>query len=104
MGFYVRHRIGLCDNSLNPQNREDIKRAIDNEAAELPRLKMIFPKSTTSFIEIFVIDAGMGITTNFVSKRKNIRHSFKEVWRETIGLGGRGEQKEKIQNSVVYTL
>lgn len=105
VGFYVRHRLGLCDNSLNPQNREDIKRAIDNEAAELPRLKNDFPKSTTSFIEIFVIDAGMGITTNFVSKRKNIRHSFKEVWRETIGLGGRGEQKRKnTEFGGLYTL
>lgn len=105
VGYYIRHRIGLADNTLPSESRESIKDVFFSETSDLVRLVMNFPMATSNFLEILVIDAGIGLTNHFTLKRVNVKKSFREVWRETIGLGNRGIDKEfNTQFGGLYTL
>lgn len=87
VGYYMRHRIGLADNTLSQSSRTNIERAYDKESRDLKPLNDKFPRVTSNFLEIYVIDAGIGLTRHYTLYRKNVIKKFREVWRETIGLG-----------------
>ena len=106
VGYYIRHRVGLADNTLPLVLRQNIKKTFTNEWMDMKRLDLIFPLSTSDFLEIYVVDAGIGLTKHFKLKRGNIKDmSFREAWRETVGLGQRGKDTEKYTNfGGLYTL
>ena len=105
VGIYIRHRVGLMNNSLSSDVREKLENSIDKERKDLPRLIPDFPKGVTNFFEIFVIDAGVGLTMHFKSRRALKNNSFREAWRETVGLGKRsGKEKKYTQFGGLYTL
>ena len=105
VGYYIRHRNGLADNTLPAKSRESIKDVFFSETKDLDRLVTKFPMHASNFLEILVIDAGIGLSEHYTSKRKHVRKSFREVWRETIGLGNRGVDKEfNTEFGGLYTL
>lgn len=106
VGYYIRHRVGLADNTLPLMLRQNIKKTFTNEWQDMKRLDLTFPLSTTDFLEIYVVDAGVGLTKHFTLKRGHItKMSFREAWRETIGLGKRGINVNKYTHfGGLYTL
>ena len=105
VGVYLRHRVGLMNNSLSSDMRRKLEDSIENEKQDVTRLISDFPKGATNFFEIFVIDAGVGLTMHFKSKRPLKSNSFREAWRETVGLGQRsGKEKKYTQFGGLYTL
>ena len=86
-GFYIRYRVGLLNNSLDNVSRESLKKIVQQEHTTCPRLHKKFVHNVSGFLEIFVIDAGNGLTKNYFNSDKK---NFREAWRETIGLGKRG--------------
>jgi len=87
IGIYIRYRIGLTNNSLSKEYEIKLRRAFNKESSKAIRLTKKFAETKNGFVEIFVIDAGMGITENyFFGKNKKL---FRNAWRETIGLGRR---------------
>lgn len=105
VGYYIRHRTGLTDNTLSPTSRKDLEKSFNSEMRDVKCFVKNFPMTTTNFLEIYVIDAGIGLTKHFSLKRNYVKMSFREAWRETIGLGQRGIEKEKYTHfGGLYTL
>lgn len=94
VGYYIRHRTGLTDNTLSPTSRKDLEKSFNSEMRDVKCFVKNFPMTTTNFLEIYVIDAGIGLTKHFSLKRNYVKMSFREAWRETIGLG-QGVLKKK---------
>lgn len=97
-GYYIRQRAGLSDNTLTKNERNNLEKSFNKEHFDLPRFDKEFSINSTNFLEIFVIDAGIGLTECFTSTRidkKIPKKSFKEAWRETVGLGERTLNSEK---------
>lgn len=90
--IYIRFRRGLADNSLAHSARHDLARAIDQESLACPVLRKSFLENINSFIEVFVLDAGKGLSYDFFKNEKMPKFPFREAWRKTIGLGRRGPQ------------
>ncbi len=106
-GYYIRQRVGLSDNTLTKDERDNIEKSFNKEFVDLPRFVKHFPMDSTNFLEIFVIDAGIGLTECFTSTRKDkkIHKSFTEAWRETVGHGERTLNSEKYtQFGGLYSL
>lgn len=106
VGYYVRYRQGLADNSLDPISRQKLSATIDSEHNNSPRLQKWFLDNIPSFIEIFVVDAGMGLTKNYFKDREEKHPLFREAWRDTIGMGLRGVKspKKNTEFGGLYTL
>lgn len=111
VGYYIRHLVGLSDNSLNDSVRKKIDQAFKKEWSDLKRLILEFPKSSTGFIELYVIDSGVGLTENYVSTRgknrrgKPLARSFRVAWQETIGNGDRADKtKKNTEFGGLYTI
>lgn len=111
VGYYIRYLVGLSDNSLNVSVRNKIDKAFRAEWNDLKRLVLEFPMSSTGFIELYVIDSGVGLTEHYVSTRKTksngqpLNKSFLVAWQETIGNGGRSDTiKKNTEFGGLYTL
>lgn len=105
VGYYMRYRVGLGDNSMDTGARMKIDRLFKKEKDDLPCYVTNYPKWVTRFFEIYVIDSGVGLTSHYTSRRPEIRKSFREAWRETIGLGKRLPNVNKPTNyGGLYTL
>ena len=105
VGYYIRYRVGLGDNSLDANARAKIDRLFKREKDDVSCYVTNYPKCVTGFFEIYVIDSGIGLTTNYTSRRPEIIKSFREAWRETIGLGNRIPDVSKPTNyGGLYTL
>ena len=103
-GYYIRHRVGLLDNTLTKDTRNKIENSFNKEHDDVACLVKQFPMSSTNFLEIYVVDAGIGLTKHYTSKR-DVKKSFTEAWRETVGLGKRSLDTEKYtQFGGLYTL
>jgi len=61
-GLYIRYRKGLADNSIDAETRRELKKVIDKEHHASPTLRRQFIDNVNSFLEIFVIDSGIGLT------------------------------------------
>lgn len=106
-GLYIRLRKGLADNSLDMSARIQLKNAIDKEHIRCPRLEKHFLEDISSFIEIFIVDSGIGITDSYFKHKKRPKYPFREAWRDTIGFGLRGIDNPKKKNTKfggLYTL
>jgi len=111
VGYYIRHLVGLSDNSLNDSVRKKIDQAFKKEWNDLKRLVLEFPKSSTGFIELYVIDSGVGLTEHYLSTRgknkrgKLLAKSFRVAWQETIGNGDRADKtKKNTEFGGLYTI
>lgn len=111
VGYYIRHLAGLADNSLNDSVRKKIDEAFKKEWTDLKRLVLEFPMSSTGFIELYVIDSGVGLTEHYVSTRKvnrkgkKLEKSFRVAWQETIGNGDRADKtKKNTEFGGLYTI
>lgn len=103
-GYYIRHRIGLLDNTLTKDVRNKIETSFNKEHDDVQCLGKQFPLSSTNFLEIYVIDAGVGLTEHYNSKR-NVTKSFREAWRDTVGFGQRSSNADKYtQFGGLYSL
>jgi hypothetical protein len=122
--YYIRQRVGLSDNTLTKENRDNIEKSLNKEYSDLPKFDLEFSRSSTNFLEVFVLDAGIGLTeslrnaivnTNLVERllkneeldpdfRDKLfeyrehpeKFTFREAWRVTIGLGERGSNGKKL--------
>ncbi len=105
IGFYIRFRIGLGDNSLDQRSYKILSDVAKKEHNNSPRLNKSFVDNNTGFFEIFIIDAGQGITNNYFGKH-NPKRKFREAWRQTIGLGQRGQNSstKKTEFGGLYSL
>ncbi|RVT97329.1 hypothetical protein EOD41_18695 [Mucilaginibacter limnophilus] len=99
-GFYIRFRKGLADNSLDMPSRIELKNTIDKEHKHCPTLEKYFLEDISSFIEIFVIDSGIGIAKSFYKDiPKSKKFPFREAWRQIIGFGHRGQDNPKKKST-----
>ena len=75
VGYYMRYRVGLGDNSMDTGARMKIDRLFKKEKDDLPCYVTNYPKWVTRFFEIYVIDSGVGLTSHYTSRRPEIRKS-----------------------------
>ncbi|MCL2041033.1 MAG: hypothetical protein FWG84_03205 [Bacteroidales bacterium] len=112
VGCYIRYRKGLANGSLDENSRKNLQNYIEEEHRKCPRLRNYYPNSRTTFseqssgfFEVFIIDAGIGLTNNFYGGATP-HPLFREVWRLTIGLGKRGinSGKKDTEFGGLYTI
>ena len=98
VGFYIRYRLGLNNNNISREYEVRLRQAYNKENKKSPRLEKSFAEQKIGFIEIFVIDAGVGITENFYFGKK--KKKFRNAWREIVGLGVRSNHSrvKKLTN------
>lgn len=106
VGYYIRFRNGLGNSSLNLDVRQKLQKAISLENEDMVLFKKSLINGVNQFIEIFVIDAGIGLTTNYFNSNLGNKKRFIEAWRDTIGLGKRGTlgPKKNTKFGGLYTL
>ena len=105
VGFYIRCRRGLMDNSLDSNTHDALESQFYKEYQDVACFVWKFPVGVVSFLEVFVLDAGVGLTSHYTLRKSSIKKSFKEVWRETIGLGNRSSNiKKNTKFGGLYTL
>ena len=111
VGYYIRHLVGLSDNSLNESVRNNIDKSFRMEWSDMKRLVLTFPKRSTGFLELYVVDSGIGLTEHYVSTRrtnnkgKQLEKSFRVAWQETIGNGDRADKtKKNTEFGGLYTI
>lgn len=105
VGYYIRYRVGLGDNSMDTNARIKMDRLFLKEKDDVSCYVTNYPKWVTRFFEIYVIDSGVGLTTHYTTRRPEIKKSFREAWREIIGLGQRLPNVNKSTNyGGLYTL
>lgn len=103
VGIYVRHRIGMMDTSLSVEDRKRILNLINKEKQDISLFRNEFPKSESSYLELFVIDAGVGLTIHL--KKKGEELSFRKAWLDTVDEGRRSKRKlTHTQFGGLYTL
>lgn len=90
VGFYVRFRKGLGNTRVPKSEYISLKKLIGNEHLTSPKLNRYFIDNIFSFLEIFIIDSGCGLSTNYFPKNKDVKHPFREAWRLAVFKGQRG--------------
>ena len=104
VGIYVRHRIGMMDTSLSVEERKRIWDLISKEKKDVSRLRTEYPKSESSYLELFVLDSGIGLTLHYMNKTDE-KLSFRNAWLDTFYEGKRSKKKPKhTQFGGLYTL
>jgi hypothetical protein len=104
VGCYIRYRKGLANGSLDENSQKALQRIIKEESDECPRLIRSFSENSSGFFEIFVIDAGIGLSNSFFGKNiTSHKYPFREAWRHTIGLGKHKAEKN-TEFGGLYTL
>lgn len=95
-GIFIRYRTGMTDSSIATQEKLKLRKALTEEKINSYRLSTEFPESVTGFLEVFVIDAGIGLSKSYLGNRF-IEHDdpFHLAWEESIGQGRRNPVKEK---------
>lgn len=104
VGIYIRHRVGMMDSSLSVNDREMVRRSINNEHQDISRFRTEFPKGESSYLELFVIDSGIGLTPHYMEGTGE-PYSFRAAWNYTVEEGKRSKNISKhTQFGGLYTL
>lgn len=104
VGIYVRHRVGMMDSSLSVNDREMVRKAIYKEHNDISRFRTEFPKGESSYLELFVIDSGIGLTPHYM-RSTGEPLSFRAAWNYTVEEGKRSRNILKhTQFGGLYTL
>ncbi len=106
VGFYVRFRNGLANNKLPFPDRYKLKAQFRKEHENSPKLERYFIDNIFSFIEIFVIDNGKGLTSNYFPINNIPDNGFSIAWNKALILGERGinNLNKKTQYGGLYTI
>lgn len=88
-GIYIRYRHGLKDKSIGIEERKRLKVTFEREEHACPRLDSSFAEVNNCFLEVFVVDNGIGIPASF-SKSKDERIAFRNALNSIMRLGERG--------------
>jgi hypothetical protein len=106
VGCYIRFRKGLVNDSLDENSQKRLQMNIKEEYENCPRLDKSFVENSSGFFEIFIVDAGIGLSDSFPWDNERIpKYPFREAWRRTIGLGERSNKKAKnTEFGGLYTL
>lgn len=104
-GFYVRHRDGLLKTNANRHNNIRLIRAISSEHDQSPRLMRHFIENCQSFIEIFVIDAGQGLSQSYLKNKPAVKNPFRSTWQKTVLHGERNnDSPKKTESGGLYSI
>jgi hypothetical protein len=105
VGCYIRYRKGLANGSLNDKSLKELDATIREESNKCPCLNKTFVENTSGFFEIFVVDAGVGLTNNFVNNREK-DYVFREVWKNVVQFGERSNNNrgKNTEFGGLYTL
>lgn len=105
VGFYVRFRKGILNTGIGKQERDSLYKASNEENDECPKLNKYFIDNIFSFLEIFVIDAGCGLSYNYFPE-KSIKYPFRKAWEMAIIDGTRGiiSTKKSTQFGGLYSI
>jgi len=90
-GIYIRFRFGLGNTKFTPEDYNNQKKLISAETKGSPKLSRFFIEQLFSFIEVFIIDNGVGITETFSPTRNSHKKSFRNAWEQVVHLGDRGQ-------------
>lgn len=91
---YLRFRHGLKNKVVSVEDRDRLKDALNKEASHCPRLDSSFVEENNSFIEIFVLDNGIGVPASF-SVGKSERIDFRNSINEIMMYGHRTSKSKK---------
>lgn len=93
-GLYIRFRYGFRNGTLGLEERKRLKINFRNESQSCPRLTEDYVELTNNFIEIFIIDNGIGIPATFNEARDR-----KYTFRESINkIMVQGERRNRTKN------
>jgi len=108
VGFYVRFRNGYANTSIGNEERKKLKYLISEEHDNSPMLQKYFIDNLFNFIEVFIIDSGCGLTSNYFTekeKKGNI-YPFRSAWDKAFikGIRGINSNKKSTQKGGLYTI
>jgi len=105
VGCYVRFRKGILNTGIGKQERDSLYKASNEENNECPKLNKYFIDNIFSFLEIFVIDAGCGLSYNYFPDQSP-KYPFRKAWEMAIIDGNRGirSTKKSTQFGGLYSI
>ncbi|NTW32226.1 MAG: hypothetical protein HGB12_06330 [Bacteroidetes bacterium] len=90
VGIYVRFRKGLGNTRVSKAEYDLQKKLIGKEFSNSPKLNRYFIDNIFSFIEVFVIDAGCGLSGNYFGDGYDGKYPFRDAWSLAVFKGLRG--------------
>lgn len=100
IGIYIRRRKGLASISDLDSTRNTIEREIDYEKKNCPSIDKRIFSYTSSFLEVFFSDVGIGMTGSlrdyFKNEGKEYKYPVKELYRKVLKDGIRREYSRAI--------
>jgi len=90
--IYVRFRNGTRNKSISVEERIDLQNNIELESKYCPRLNRQFVEENNCFVEIFVLDSGLGVATTYYGKERRL--AFRNAIDEIFRLGKRRKSSE----------
>lgn len=108
LGLYVRLRKGLSNTRIHKKEFKSLEKLLKTEESNSPKLKKNFLNEVFSFIEIFVLDSGCGLSNNYFPEAKvRPKHPFREAWRQSMiekkrGFNSEMSKSKKTQYGGLY--
>ncbi|MCX8131169.1 MAG: phosphoribosyltransferase [Clostridia bacterium] len=106
--IYIRYREGY-NYKMDSDQKEKLKKRIDEEHIHNPLLTKNFFYNNPQFIELYVVDNGIGYSNTVVETKNNV-YPLRESFRKTFIQGHRGKtnnkefKSEKGGHSLIYQL
>lgn len=106
--FYIRYRYGLTNKAIGSEGKSNLEIAIAEEEINCPKLDKAFIESHYYFIEVFIVDSGVGIKETLNPEANNF--AFRDEINEVMVHGKRSKKREnenlteKGGLSLIYTL
>ena len=95
VAFYVRFRNGLGNNKIHISERKRLHFFFYEEHINSPKLERYFVDDIFSFIEVFVIDSGKGMSVNYIKDIQNEKYPFRKAWKRAF-LEGQRDRKSVV--------
>lgn len=99
IGFYVRYRNGLANKSLDYDTLKILDKVLSDEENYCPKLHREYLDIKEGCVEIFVIDAGKGISESFGNRTSKVKWPLRTTTKEIFNYGRRGKNNKTIGRS-----
>ncbi len=90
-GVFIRYRFGIRNSSIPAEERQRLKSNFSGERKHCPQLDTGFGEISSGFIEIFVVDNGIGLVQTFSTERQ--RYPFRDA---IIRICKHGERRSAV--------
>jgi hypothetical protein len=106
IGIYVRFRNGLANTRISDKERLELKKILILEQNNSPLLNWWFIDNVFNFIEVFIIDAGNGLSNNYYNESNKPQWPFALAWEDAVINGIRGKNKivKRTQFGGLYSI